>query len=358
MMRFYQAISILVIMLPVWLVTAAINSFAQENDDEILRVESAVVFCDVGVRDAQGKTIGNLPADNFLIYEDSILQNIEHFINTPGPIDLVLAFDISGSTNSKLKVMRQTATNFISKLAKTDQVALIQFDDKAELLTGFTNNPLLIERAIAALGKRMGYGSSIYDAMIFAGELFKNNSSNNHKAMLIITDGVDNASHANFQEVKIMLANQSASLYFIDLDTEADITVNYFGIPGTPFTPKQLEKYYRSFSLTDRAVKELMAQRIDFSKDFIFSVIHFLYKLADREMQELAEYMGGRVYKVSRIEDLDEQYQIILDDLRRLYTIGYYPIRNSQDRGFHKITIKSKKPNLTLSYRRGYRAVD
>jgi Mg-chelatase subunit ChlD len=111
---------------------------AQEQGDEVLRVESNLVQLNVGVVDRQGHAVTSLSRNDFVVYEDGVRQAIEDFEPATAPFSLVLLLDVSGSTTPFRQNLKQASLRFIDALAPEDRVAVIAFNQRAQLLTGFT----------------------------------------------------------------------------------------------------------------------------------------------------------------------------------------------------------------------------
>jgi VWFA-related protein len=91
-------------------------SVSGQNDD-VIKVDSAIVRLNVGVADRQGRPITNLSKENFTLFEDGVKQDISRFDPTVAPFSVVMLLDMSGSTLGFREVIRQSAFRFIDALA-------------------------------------------------------------------------------------------------------------------------------------------------------------------------------------------------------------------------------------------------
>ena len=124
---------------PLLLLCGARLTRAQDQDD-VVRTETNLVQLNVGVVDAQGRAITSLSRNDFTVYEDGVKQPILHFEPADTPFSLVLLLDMSGSTLNFRPQFKQAAMRFLDALAPEDRVAVIQFNAKVKMLTGFTTD--------------------------------------------------------------------------------------------------------------------------------------------------------------------------------------------------------------------------
>jgi VWFA-related protein len=75
-------------------------------------------------------------------------------------------------------------------------------------------------------------------------------------------------------------------------------------------------------------------------------------------MEKIAQRTGGRFFEAKKKENLDEIYKQIAEELRGQYLLTYTPDRVDKEGGFHKITLKAGKDDLTVVTREGYYAPD
>src|SRR5207249_1935991 len=152
----------------------------------------------------------------------------------------------------------------------------------------------------------------------------------------------------------------SAGFYFIELDTEKFTEDGVMRDRNDPerlqFSPRQLQKYYKAYTPDGLPVK--------YTNHWLLSpaerreVNRGLYTLARKEIRSIADRTGGRVFTARRIQDVEGQYRAVIDELRTLYSIGYYPSRSGSDGNWHQIRVELKTPGTSLHYRAGYWATN
>jgi VWFA-related protein len=81
-----------------------------------------------------------------------------------------------------------------------------------------------------------------------------------------------------------------------------------------------------------------------------------LYESARRELREMANKTGGRVYPVKSLEQLEPAYSQIAAELRTQYSLAYYPTNEAHNGKWRTLRVEVKRPGLAAHTRPGYRA--
>jgi Ca-activated chloride channel homolog len=76
----------------------------------------------------------------------------------------------------------------------------------------------------------------------------------------------------------------------------------------------------------------------------------------DEVLTELVKSTGGQIYHPIKVEDLDENFRRINQELRSQYSLGYYSTNTAKDGSYRRIDIKVSEKGLKLSHRKGYYA--
>ncbi len=328
----------------------------KEDDIGVIRLDTDLVSIDVKVMDRTGgRNIGGLKAADFVVYEDGVRQKITSFSEENVPFNLVLLIDTSGSTRDDISLMRGAARRFLDELRPQDRVAVIQFNKQVELLEDLTSDRAKIEEALELL--KPGTGTSFYDALLLViDEVFKETAG--RKAIIALTDGVDSFGFTTFDQILPKLEAGGAGAYFLELDTEQFTEAgmmrdckesNHFEFSG-----KQLKKYVKEYVKGGSA--------LDFHRHCLIGrfermqINRRLYESARRELREMAETTGGRVYPVKSLEQLEPAYAQIAAELRTQYSLAYYPSNERRDGKWRKLKVEVKRQGLAGHTRPGYRA--
>ncbi|GIU79536.1 MAG: hypothetical protein KatS3mg005_2774 [Bryobacteraceae bacterium] len=295
-------------------------------DDQVIRVDVNLVNIFFSVRDRKGAYITNLGKDDFTIYEEGKPQEIRFFSReTDQPLTLGLLVDVSRSQEALIEIERSASSRFFQRvLREKDMAFLISFGVDAELLQDFTGSPALLARALDRLRLNAGVsgmsptgspiplpgggrGTVLYDAVWLASKE-KLRGEVGRKALIVITDGVDVGSRVKLQEAIEEAQRSDAIVYVILFEDPRYTSWQYGGVSG------------------------------------------------EGAMRRMAEETGGRVFRVSRRESLDDIYDTIQTELRSQYSAAYAPSNQARDGSFRRIEVKTKNRDYRVQVRRGYYA--
>ncbi|MBK8813506.1 MAG: VWA domain-containing protein [Acidobacteria bacterium] len=222
-----------------WLLISSTVSFAQ-TDDETIRVETQLIDVPIVVNDKTGKPILNLKKSNFVVFEDGKPQEIAEFSATSAPFEVALLLDTSGSTRADLALIQRAAANFVESLRPGDRVSIIAYRTErtettafsvSEVLTGLTADRKILERALEAF--KTSNSTPFYDSLLqVANIVFRDvpkDEFRGRRALVALTDGVDSASAAEFDEVRSGLEKAGIISFFVEIDTRDSFEENLMG---------------------------------------------------------------------------------------------------------------------------------
>ena len=219
------------------LLLSSILCFSQDNR---IRIDANLVLVTVTVTDRHNRFVQGLEKEHFQIWEDKIEQAPVSFSNEDTPITLGIIIDKSGSmggrqfpSGSKLPTLQEqmisTAYSCLRGGIRDDEYFLEEFSDRPMITADFTND-------ISKLGEHlmfMGAGGStaLWDA-IYLGVRKLEHSANSRKALLVLTDGMENRSRYSLSDLKGFVREQDVRIYSMDrvqvqfsgIDQLADLT--------------------------------------------------------------------------------------------------------------------------------------
>ena len=289
------------------------SSANADADDEVIKIETALITIPVSVIDRNGLYISNLGKENFKIFEDDNVQEIAYFGTSEKPFTVVLLLDTSPSTAFKIEEIQDAAIAFVNQLKPEDKVAVIEFDENMHVLAKPTNDKKKLYKAIKKAD--FGGGTSLYDAVNFALRKYLNKIEG-RKAIVLFTDGVDTTSDE---------ASYESNLYETE---EADVLI--FPI------------YYNTYaenSDQNGGARGTSAEE---------------YRIGKRFLEEIAEQTGGRIFPAETPVGLKNAFTGIAEELRRQYNIGYYPSEIGQKGERKLIKVRVDRPNLIVRARGSY----
>lgn len=328
--------------------TAAQSGPEEVGEGDVLKVETSLVTVPVSVLDRQGRFISNLKQDDFHIFENGVEQSIAYFEPAEKPFTVALLLDTSASTHFHLDEIREAAIAFAKQLRPQDRVLIVSFNDEVLLLTEATNDLNLVETVIEE-NAYTGSSTRLYDAVDLTIRE-RMNKIKGRKAIVLFTDGVDTSSQqATYHSTLSEVDELDALIYPIQYDTSdymnamqgnGTVTVTttgrgLFGI-GT-----STQTY--SVPMNNGGVVAPGTTKADYDR-------------ADRYLHALADKTGGRLYQANDTTQLADAFSRIAEELRRQYSLGYYPKTESAEGadGRRQIKVKVKQANLAVKARDSY----
>ncbi|HWB85908.1 MAG TPA: VWA domain-containing protein [Bryobacteraceae bacterium] len=259
------------------------------------------------VTDKKGRFVTDLGKEDFEVLEHKKPQVIQEFsAETDLPLRLGILIDTSNSIRERFKFEQEAAIQFINGVvhAGQDKAMVVSFDTSAELVSDLIDDTEKLDTSIRNL--RPGGGTSLYDAIFFAcrDKLQQDQPrSKFRRAIVLVTDGDDNQS-----------------------------------------------RYTR-----DQALE--MAQKADVVIYAISTNISGVESEGDKVLKYLTSETGGRAFFPFKVEDLDQSFENIANELRHQYIIFYRPDPLRTDGLFHPVELKVKgRKDLIVRTRKGYYA--
>jgi len=270
------------------------------------------------VRDKNKRIVNDLKQEDFKVFEDNEEQKIAFFSKEVTlPITMGILIDTSGSETNRLGAEQQAASEFIERvMRKGDEAMVISFDLDVDLLADFTDDRAQIERAInkARIGA-VGSGGVVTPGTIPTGS----NSGGTH-----FYDAVYLACHDQLATE----AGRKALVIITDAQDEG--------------SRLRMEEAIEAAQRTDTVIH-------------ILYVHDFRYGRGDIA-HRMAEDTGGRMIDVGSIKKLNEAFDQISEELRSQYTLGYYPSNTAKDGRFRKVRVDTSNKDYRILTRKGYYA--
>ena len=284
-----------------------------------IKTEVGLVSLFATVRDKNKRLIADLKQDDFKVFEDNQDQKIAFFSKeTALPITLALLLDTSGSEQFMIGAIQETGANFLSRiLRKGDEALVMSFDSDVDLLSDFTDDHRQLDRAVhrarinipgggaiagnpGPIGSQQITGTALYDAIYLACHE-KLNSEAGRKAIVIVTDSHDEGSKVRLEEA--------------------------------------LEAAQR----TNTVIHILLVWDPHFGAD-------------TGAAKKLTEETGGRSIAANSEKKLAQAFDEIAEELRTQYTLGYYPTNPARDGKYRKIRVETSNHDSKVLVRKGYYA--
>lgn len=312
-----------------------------EDDDDVIKIETNFVTLPVSVLDRNGRFVAGLAQRDFKIFENGVPQKVEYFASVEKPFTVVLMIDVSPSTQYKIDEIHRAAISFVNQLRTDDKVMVVAFDENYKVLSRPTNNRSQLEYAIRRAN--FGGGTSLYDAVsrTINQEL---RQIEGRKAIVLFTDGVDTtSSRANYENTLRQVEEVDALIYPIRYDTYRQYTGGGSSRRRMPRTGSILGDILGAIITgggTNVPVGGAGTSREEYDRGKTY-------------LEELAKYSGGRKFEADTTSNLDTAFRSIAEELRRQYSLGYYP--ESGDKGERRgIRVRVMRPNLVVRTKSSY----
>jgi Ca-activated chloride channel family protein len=293
---------------------------AEVEEGSVLRVSTSLITVPAIVMDRNGRYVANLKKEDFRIYEDGVEQQLTYFASVEKPFTVALMLDVSGSTQYQLAQIREAANTFLGRLRLNDRLMAITFDGQVHVLT----EPA--EVGVIRRGKlripAVTDGTVLYDAVDFA--LKRMAQIPGRKAIVLMTDGVDQSSRVSMKQTLADIAEQDVLVY----------TVQYNTLPQLPERLSRIQNEKARRKVQERLMKG--------------------YAISEPYLRALAEKTGGRFYRADDLREVGPAFEAITSELGVQYSLGYYPKANATATTDRSIKVKVRYPNLVVRARDSY----
>ncbi len=319
--------------------------------DDRFRFRSGIEVINVTatVSDQNGRFVPGLTRDDFLVYEDDQPVEVTQFSAERVPVSLGIALDTSGSmAGDKIREAESALDRFVYDLLDpTDQLFVYRFSNYPSLLQGWTTDRHLIARALGHITP--SGGTAMYDAVMDAVPLAAQ-GENQKKALVVISDGNDTASHAEIRDVKRAIRASEVLVYAVGIDGEAETPVYRRPTPQPPRVPFPVPMPFPGRPRGRFPFGSALPQfggpsgRTRYQGDDRVNVV---------ALRDMTDDSGGRTEIVRNPRDLDPATASIADELSKQYYLGY-PSAGKKDGRWHAIRVEVKKGGYRVRARRGY----
>src|SRR5271165_881737 len=292
----------------------------------VTRVSVNLVDVLFTVLNRRNKLVPELDKPDFHVFDDNVLQEIRYFSKqTDLPLRIGMLLDTSNSIRDRLRFEQDASVSFLYSVLRRnkDEAFVMTFDDEPQVLQAFTGDTGKLRDQIVKT--RAGGGTAIYDAVYTACQKELSHPPRPpgdqpdvvRRVMILISDGDDNLSIHTRSEAIQMAQITDVVIYTISTNTQWISTTQKDQATGGSL------KYH----LTD----------------------------TDKILQSIADETGGRAFFPYRVDDLDQSFQDIGDELRNQYSIAYAPTNSALDGRYHKIRIEvPEHKGYQVRARQGY----
>ncbi|REJ77863.1 MAG: VWA domain-containing protein [Acidobacteria bacterium] len=316
------------------------------EDDEIIKIDTNFVTLPVSVLDRDGRFIAGLRQNDFKIYENGAEQRVEYFASVETPFTVVLLLDVSPSTQYKIDEIRMAAITFVDQLRPNDTVMVVAFDEDYQVLTRPTSDRMRLRNAISRAN--FGSGTSLYDAV---GKTIDRELRGipGRKAVVVFTDGVDTTSRlGDYQSTIRQVEEVDALIYPVRYDTYRQYVGGNGGYGGRRRPP------VRTGNVWADILAGVLANQGGTIRSGQKGTSPEEYRVGRMYLEELARYSGGRMFEADTVSNLDLAFRSIAEELRRQYSLGYYPEIAGEAGDRKRIRVRVRRPNVVVRTKNSY----
>lgn len=271
------------------------------------------------VADKKGRFVNNLLKEDLEVIEAKRKQAILEFsAESELPLRIAILVDTSNSIRARFRFEIEAARSFLESVIRKgrDKALVYGFDSDVELVQDFTDDTELLGNKLRDL--RPGGGTSLYDAMMTACRdrmMLDRPMHNFRRAMILISDGEDNASsHTRDQAMEFA---QRTDVVIYAISTNNSGTMRDQTGDRNPHMPVE----------------------------------------GDKVLQYLTKETGGLTYYPFRAQDLDQDFENIANELRSQYSILFRPEPLKADGLYHPVEVRiPRRGDLVVRARKGYYA--
>ncbi len=287
---------------------------SEENDGEVISVNSTLVPIPVSVLGADGQAVENLKIEDFELQIDGKTAAISDLSHSDSPVRLALLFDNSSSVTLARDFEKKAAIRFFKKVLRPEEdlAALYSVQTGTRLEQPLTKNVSQLTSAIENFPVPSG-ATALLDGIITAADYLKKEQG--RRVIVIVSDGEDTISDASFEDTVKAAQTANCQVYVVKT------------------------KDFENFKRTGQRVGNANIRALS----------------AEHRMRELASQTGGEVYSPIDEKELDQAFNQISAELAQQYILSYYPENTDTIGQFRNISLSVKgRGNLVVRTRQGY----
>ena len=286
---------------------AADGPAKRQDGTYVLHTDVDEVLLNCTIIDEKGQTVTDLHQDDFRVWEDGVEQKVSSLQHQDLPVSMGILVDDSGSMLDKRTTVNLAAMHLLRASNPRDGVFIVNFSDRAYLDQGFTTDLVALDRGLTRVDPKGT--TALYDAVAASAEELSRHAKERKQALLIITDGADNASELNLEQTIRRVQNLGGPVvYSIGLLFDADRTES---------------------------------------------------ERARSALERLSRETGGVAYFPGSLQDVNSIAEEVARDIRNQYIVAYHSTKPASLGGYRTVQVEAHTPNhgkLTVRTRRGYYA--
>jgi Ca-activated chloride channel family protein len=274
----------------------------------VIRADVNLVLVPAVVTDRKGAVVSGLTRDSFTVLEDRVAQPIVSLSSQEAPCSIGIVLDLSGSMRTKLRAATDAVRLFLETANPDDEIFLLTVGSLPHTLSDFTADFATLQNSIVAA--RADGNTALIDT-IFMGLNRLRSARRGRRALLVVSDGMDN--NSRYSKPELLRAAE-----------ESDVQIYTIGIADAPAWKKAIELTEQSRGLA--------------------------------LLSDLAERTGGMTFKAVISDDIRPAALKIGRAMRNEYVIAYNQTGADRSGKWRSIQVKVSPPQFRVYARAGYYA--
>jgi VWFA-related protein len=307
------------------------------------------------IKDARGHFVDGLTAEDLALFDNNVRHRVQ-LDWTIYPIDLVVAVQTSSNSLPVIDKLGGSGILFTELLAAdAGQTALISFSDEVTVRQAFSGDSDAVTHALRML-RSDGDTARIMDALDLALGMVASRPTSRRRIILMIAEKRDRGSHAKLPEVMEKIERLNVTVYWL---TYSPFLQPFTVKPKTMEDLKPEAERIKSQKCSLCPAPDNRAAPLDVGPGGLIYALGELVRLHKPDLSELfPKVTGGHSLPFLKKNDLEKAIQLVGQEVHRQYVLSFQP--NAGDSGrFHPIRVIVKdRPELRVTSREGYWAVE
>jgi VWFA-related protein len=315
---FVRAASLFTVLLLTQISLAQTAASSPQSEPPTIHVNTQFVLLDALVESKKsGVPLDMLSAKDFELSEDGVAQTISYFSHDQLPLSVVFLFDMTETVHAALGPLAQGALQVLGHLKPEDEVAVVTFSSRVDLMQGFTTNRKLAAEAVRTASWMADVEGTFLDEDMFeAVEQVMKAKVGNRRVLVWLTDGTANEENG-FTRATIgqhapahLHSRQEAMTKLLQSDAVVSVLID------------RTSETYRAMTASGRG-----GTRVG-------------------DIDEYARATGGPVLSTGT-KDVPENLALLVDRVRARYTLGYKPAAAESQGKFCRLSLRVRPEFLS-----------
>jgi len=301
-----------------------INPAALDGEDLKLAVDLVVLDAQV-LQQRTSRAVGDLKKEDFILSEDGVRQQITHFSQDTLPLSVILLIDRGGCLDPFSESVHHATEQALRRLRPQDEVALMAFADRTDLIAGFGRGNDRILRALDRVPPHDENAGHCFSGAFFeAAEYMKAAGNPDGRRVIIVITGITSYFDCNTPPAE-----------------ESRRAILESGAVVCAIVPKTAEQQFENGIMRTAAG------------------IGGLFKAKSSNLKQIADETGGEVL-IDKPEVLNQTFDTLMDHLRTRYALGFVSTNTKRDGSIRKLKVElshqpqKKEDRLIVKTRRSY----